>query len=62
MQHIGSLRIRHWDLNGVVQVGHQRVTEVLWCCGEELDLQVTLQRQSVFTPVAQAPEEIWCPG
>jgi hypothetical protein len=45
MQPLKSQWVRHWDFDGVVQVGHHTI---LIARGEELDLQVTLQRQLVF--------------
>jgi len=45
MQIILSRWVRHWDFDGVVHVGHDIL---LTACGEELDLQVTLQRQLLF--------------
>jgi len=45
MQNIFSGRVRHWDFDDVVQVGRGIL---LIARGEELDLQVTLQRQLLF--------------
>jgi hypothetical protein len=45
MQRIFSLWVRHWDFDGVVQDGWDIL---LIACGEELDLQVTLQGQLLF--------------
>lgn len=50
MQHILSQWVRHWDFDGFVHMWHDID---LIARGEELDLQVTLQRQLLFIRLHQ---------